>query len=139
MAPRTIDAVMQTNEKLGELAVLVGRLEERMAALDKASQERHENLEASIDAQMVAVNKGLDEIKDVAKDVEGLKKYMNDYPTLVWLVRHRTKLVLMWAAFGVSMFLLVAAPWVDRKVLAALLEFAGVPKALIEIIAGPVS
>ena len=143
-AMKTVDALERNNETIRELAVLVGRLDERMIALDEANQERHDNMGAVLDAKLQSVNARLDEIQSfeascaigpVSKDVADIKKYLQDYPPLVWLFRHRTKMMLSWVAFGISMFILTA-PWFDRRVLGALLEFVGLPDGIVDVIVG---
>ena len=129
--------------------------------MDEGSRERHEALKLAVEGKFDEVHERLDAIqefertcpvytvdKEVAtlkkemadlpksSEVKELKKYLDDYPPLLWLFRHKTRLVLMWAAFGVSMWTLFIAPWFDRRLIGALLEFAGVPDGFVQVIAG---
>jgi hypothetical protein len=140
-----LQALLQTNSNLMELAIGLARVEERLSAMDTANQQRHAQTDGHIEEQINHLQERLDEIQlfetncsigTVSKEVEKVSKYIQEYPNLLWLFRNKTKVSLMWAAFGLSMFVLMIAPWADRRLMAALLEFAGLPKPIVELIAG---
>ena len=140
-----LNALLETNEKLSDLAVGLGRLEERFAAMDLERKERNEQQDTLLQERLDAIHTRLDEIKayetscpisTVGKDVEALKRYNEDYPTLMYIFKKRTKVALMWTAFGLSLLIIFLAPWMDKRVAAALFKFAGVPEPIVNIVLG---
>jgi hypothetical protein len=140
-----LNAILETNEKLAQVSVGLGRLEERFTAMDTAHRERNNAQDVAIQEKLDAIHTELSAITDyetscpihVLKDeVEDLKRYHEDYPTMMWLFKKRTKVSLMWTVFGVSLLILTIAPWADRRVIGALLKFAGIPDPIVDIIVG---
>jgi hypothetical protein len=151
MAPRQITkddalyAILETNQNLAELSVSLGRLEERFTAMDTANRERNKAQDEALQEKLDAIHEKLSTIEEyeiscpihtLKGDVDALKKYHEDYPTVIWLFRNHTKAMLMWTAFGISLLILTVAPWADRRVAGALLKFAGVPDPLVDLVMG---
>jgi hypothetical protein len=140
-----LNAILETNQNLAELAVGLGRLEERFTAMDAAHQERNKTQDEALQNKLDAIHAELSAIKEyetscpihaLKDEVEGLKRYHEDYPTMIWLFKKRTKVSLMWTVFGVSLLILTVAPWADRRVIGALLKFAGIPDPVVDIVVG---
>ena len=58
-----LNALLETNEKLSDLAVGLGRLEERFAAMDLERKERNEQQDTLLQERLDAIHTRLDEIK----------------------------------------------------------------------------
>ena len=138
-----LDVILETNSKLADLAVGVGRLDERLVAIERATEERFSQQDKVISDKFseikeeIALIQGHEEkcrIGAVDADVKALKEYQEHNPSLVWLFRNRTKAALSWTAFAVSVFILTVAPFADRRILGALLKFIGVPDPIVELI-----
>jgi hypothetical protein len=138
-----LNAILETNHNLSELAVGLGRLEERFQAMDDAHQERiqkqDDELKEKLDAiyeQMTAFrsHEATCPINQIVLQVDELRDYNTDYPSMVWLFRNRTKAMLAWTGFAISMLILTLAPWSDHRLLGALLKFIGVPGHIVEVI-----
>ena len=140
-----LNAILETNNNLSQLAVGLGRLEERFAAMDTANRERNQAQDEALQEKLDAIHDKLSAIEEyetscpihtLKGDVDALKKYHEDYPTVIWLFKNHTRVMLMWTAFGLSLFVLAVAPWADRRVAGALLKFAGVPDPLVDLVMG---
>ena len=140
-----LNAILETNENLTTLSISLARLEERFVAMDTANQERNQTQDTALQEKLSAIHTELSDIKayetscpvsTIGDDVAALKKYHEEYPSLPWLFRHRTRMMFMWTMFGVSLLILAVAPWADRKVLGALLKFSGLPDPIVDIIIG---
>lgn len=140
-----LNAILKTNQNLAQLSVSLGRLEERFAAMDVANRERNQAQDTALQEKLDAIHEKLSAIEvyetscpihTLKGDVDALKKYHEDYPTIIWLFKNHTKAMLMWTAFGISLFVLAVAPWADRRVAGALLKFAGVPDPIVDIVIG---
>lgn len=140
-----LNALLETNQRLSELAVGLGRLEERFQAMDDAHQERNQQQDKELKEKLDAIYEEMTTFRDheitcpiktVHRDVSALQEYNKDYPPMTWLFKNRTKAMLAWTGFAISMLILTLAPWADRRLLAALLKFLGVPAPIAEVVAG---
>jgi len=77
-----------------------------------------------------------DTLAALVKRIDALEQYNVDYPPLVWLMRHKLKVVLFWAAGGLALMTILLSPVLNKDFVAMILHLLRIPQEVIDFYVG---
>ncbi len=140
------------NPILASMLQTLGQLGEKIEQINTHVQDSHDalrgkgtepglvamttELREKVDGLSASVKADRTDIESIKQRLAELEKYQKDYPSLTWLMHHKTKTVLAWAAAGMTILVLISSPVLNPRMSVAVLKALHIPEPIIEYYLG---
>ena len=139
---------VKDDQIMAQVLSTLGRLEARVGEVGEDVKDSHRALrgydaEPGLVAQTRELTSKIEDlhnssrenksnISDLQKRMRELEEYLEEYPTLSWLLHHKTKTFVAWCLAGFGLLILILSPWLDRSITLGMLRLIHIPDPIIK-------